>query len=143
MKRFRFAPDALLALRHRKLERLEAELAGLRGRREAALRRAADLERQSLEAREAIQIAVRLRGADLRLADASSASLLQLAREARAGARGLEPEIANAGQAVLRARRGVEALEALRERNLLEWRRAGDREEEALAAELYMARHRR
>jgi hypothetical protein len=40
----------------------------------------------------------------------------------------------------LAVRREVETLESMRERSLAEWRRGVDREEEALAAELYLAR---
>ena len=143
MKRFRFAPDALLALRRRTLEKHEAELAGLQARREAAFQRAAELERQSERARAAVQEAPRLRGADLRLADASAQALLQASDQARGGAQALDADLARARQVVLQARRNVEVLEALRERSLAEWRRAADKEEETLAAELYLARRSR
>ena len=143
MKRFRFAPEALLALRRRKLEKDEAELPALQARREAALRRAAELERQSDRARAAVQEGARLRGADLRLADASAQALLQSADQARGGALALDADLAKVRRAVLQARRNVEVLEALRERALAGWRRAADKEEETLAAELYLARRSR
>ena len=143
MKRFRFAPEALLGLGRRKLERAEADLVAIEGRRQASLARADALERQSAEVRQGIALTSRIRGADLRLADASAQSLLRAAQESRRAARAAESGVAQASQAVVEARRNVEALESLRERHLAAWRREADKEEEALAAELYLARHRR
>ena len=140
MKRFRFSLETLLTLRKRKLEKLEAELTALQRRRLDLLGRAAELERRSNEARGAIQLAGRISGADLRRIDASAQALLEQARESRVAARRLERDLAGARKAVLQARQGVEALDKLRERGMEEWRRAADKEEEALAAELYLAR---
>lgn len=143
MKRFRFPLDALLALRRRKLEKFDAELAALEQRKAASLRRAAELERRSAETRASVQVAARIRGSDLRRIDASAQAMLQQAAESRQAANNLERELAKARQALLHARREVETLDNLRERGLQEWRRAADREDEALAAELYLARHNR
>lgn len=140
MKRFQFRLDALLALRRRKLEKLEAELAALERRKAASLRRAAELERSSAETRASVQAAGRISGAELRRIDASAQAMLQQARESRQAADNLGREVAKSGKALLHARREVDTLDNLRERSLGEWRRANEREEEALAAELYLAR---
>ena len=143
MKRFRFPLETLLTLRRRKLETLEAELGALQRRRQASLEHAAALEQKSVEARESIGAEGAIRGADLRLIDASSQAMLKQAEASREVARRLERELAEGRTAVLQARREAEALEKLRERSLGHWRRAAAHEEEALAAELYLARRRR
>jgi flagellar export protein FliJ len=143
MKRFRFPLDTLLALRRRKLEKHEAELAALQRRHAAYLQTAADLERRSAEARASIPAQASIRGADLRLIDASSQAMLEQAQASRESAGLLARDLAQARQAVLSARRNAEALEKLREQGLEQWRRAAAREEEALAAELYLARMRK
>lgn len=56
---------------------------------------------------------------------------------------GLEQRIAAQRQRVLKAERDLRLLEKVKERRLTEWRAAADREQEALASELFLARWRR
>jgi flagellar export protein FliJ len=140
MKRFRFPLEAALRLRRRKVEAAEAALAEIEARRTAALRKAVELETQSAAVRESIGNRGALRGSDLRLADGASQGLLLQARFSRETARRLDRDAAAARKALVQARREVETLERLRERALQEWRQAAGREEEALAAELFLAR---
>ena len=143
MKRFRFPLEALLAIRQRKLGKLEAEVGALQRKRMETLESAAALEQRSAEARESIGGQHVMRGADLRLIDASSQAMLEQAHASREQARRLEHELVEGRKAVLQARRDAEMLEKLRERDLEEWRREVDREEEALASELHLARRTR
>ena len=140
MKRFRFPLEAALGLRRRKLEAAEAALAAVEARRAAALDQALSLETKSAAIRDSIGKAGPLRGLDVRQADSASQDLLLQAKLRRGDAARLEREAAEARKAVLAARREAEALERLREQALQQWRAAAGREEEALAAELFLAR---
>jgi flagellar export protein FliJ len=140
MKRFRFPLDALLALRRRKLQGREAALAKLQARRAETLERAGKLERQSAATRASLDSGAPLQGANLRLASAACEAMLLGARAGRQAAARLQPEINEARRGVLETRREVETLDRMRERSLDEWRRAADREQEAIAAELFLAR---
>ncbi|MCB9385605.1 MAG: hypothetical protein H6509_13395 [Bryobacterales bacterium] len=140
MKAFRFPLEALLRLRRRKVERAEAELASLENRRRGALQRAGAFEQRSLDTRASIGLAGRMRGSDVRRAAASSQALQEQAAEARRAAKTLEAELAPARRAVLAARSDLEALELLRDKALRQWRLEADKQQHALAEELYLAR---
>lgn len=140
MKRFQFPLEAALKLRRRRVESAEAALAQIEGRRTAALRQAAAFEAQSAAVRESVGAVLILRGVDLRRAEAASQGLLVQAQSARQATRSMDGDLDRARAALLHARREAEALERLREQTLREWRLAAGREEEALAAELFLAR---
>jgi flagellar export protein FliJ len=140
MRRFQFPLEAALKLRRRNVEGAEAALAQIEGRRMAAIRQAAALEAESAAVRESIGRTHILRGVDLHRADATSRALLVQARAAHQAARNLDGEMHKARAALLHARRDAETLERLREQCLREWRQAAGREEEAVAAELFLAR---
>ncbi|MEZ5366354.1 MAG: hypothetical protein R2748_29460 [Bryobacterales bacterium] len=140
MKAFRFPLEALLRLRRRKVERAEAQLASLENRRRGALQRAGAFDRRSLEARDSIGRAGRMRGADIRTAANSSQALQDRAAQAHRAAKALEAEVAPARRAVLAARRDLEALELLRDKALDQWRLDAEKQQHALSEELYLAR---
>ena len=140
MKRFRFAPEALLSLRRHMMRQMEAALADVETRRAGASRDAEDLEKRSFEARRSIDVGGLVRGSDLQRAAVASEAMLLRAADLHRSARALERDATAARRKVLRARRDVETLEKLRERSLAEWRRNAQRQEEALAAELFLAR---
>ena len=141
MRRFRFGPEALLAMRQRKLGKLEAEVEALQRKRIETLETAAALDRGGARRRESRsagdrRCAVRTCGSSMRLREPCWSRRRPLVSRARR----LKLELMEGKRAVLEARREVEALEKLRERSLKAWRRKAEREEEALASEIYLAR---
>jgi hypothetical protein len=142
MQRFRFRLESVLAwrrlhleLEETKLQRLFGELrqVGLAGERleeEKAQEERAVLYSPSVEARELAAL---------------ESYRLHVAREKERLAKlraDCEGRIAAQRAQVLKAERDVRLLEKLREKRLAEWQAAGDREQEALASELFLARWR-
>ena len=143
MKRFRFPLERVRRWREEqadleeiKLERLFSELSAIQRQHEELLSERTQAETilnsgKPISAEELARLDVFRQHVQARCI-----SLDQLEREHAA-------KIAQQRQRVVEARRQFELLERLRMKNLMQWRGASNQEQEALAAELYLARRRR
>ncbi len=143
MKRFHFALEHVLSFRRRQLEFEEAKLEALASERSALDAESSRLESEAAETRRSLMVTGSASSQDLVAADLY---LRYLAAEKRRQAARLADWQARASkqqQAVVEARRRVRLIEKLEERQFQEWKAAADREQENLAAELYLARWKR
>ncbi len=143
MKRFCFALDRIRRFRSEQAELEELKLQQLRGRlaeldgqrrRVAIERERSDqsvLEQPSIEARE------------LQSLGAYRRHLGNQVRDLETHQRQCENQVREQRLRLIEARQKVELLERLKQKALAEWSRAGDREEEALATELFLAKRAR
>jgi flagellar biosynthesis chaperone FliJ len=137
MKRFSFSLDRVRALRQEQLEAEEMRLAGLY----AALKTILD---------QRSQVAVERRHAEISTDRGCPAEMIQLAqfrrylsqREQAIGLREKEQRAQMETQRIrlLEARRQHHLLDELRQKQFMAWRAACDKEQEELAAELFLAR---
>ena len=139
MRRFRFRLESVLEWRLLQLELEETKLQGLF----EELRRV-DGALDALDAGKAEAERAVLGGGTVpaQQLEALDAHRLHLAREKQrlAAARvGCEGRIAAQREQVRKAERDLRLLEKLKERRQAEWRKANDREQEALAAEVFLA----
>jgi|SRR5581483_2808220 len=139
MKRFSFPLERVLGWREEqarveelKLEQLRAQAAALdQQKRDTALGRARSewevLSQRVVEATELANL------------DSYRLHAREKIRDLEQRVRQTEAQAAEQLQRVLQARRQAELLERLKQKALEEWRAANNREQEALAAELYLA----
>ncbi len=140
MKAFHFNLDRVRDWRARQLELEESALRRMLAERAALEARAEGLERERGEARQAVAGSGSATGQDLAALDAFLRhAALEKRRLAEARAACLQRITVQQGQ-VLAARRRVEVIERLRERRRAEWQAASDREQENLAADLFLAK---
>ena len=142
MKRFHFPLERVLRwrgeqadLQAMKLERLFAELNSIERQREELIAERSQAERiltfeQPISAEELYRL-----DSFRQYVQARCMSLDQLERE-QAG------KIAQQRQCLMEATRQYELLDRLRKKNLLQWTAANDKQQEALAAELFLGRRR-
>lgn len=140
MKRFRFRLQALLDLKRRRLEELEAHIARIESRRASSNARAARAKQEAAELRAEVVQGERIDVRELRAVAAWATHLDDDAQAAVEAARRLGYEAQDALARRISLQREVDALEKLRDRALAEHRRAQDLEEEAVATELFLAR---
>ncbi|HTR34583.1 MAG TPA: hypothetical protein VMH80_01695 [Bryobacteraceae bacterium] len=133
VRRWRSEQASLEELKLRQMIASRAQLEGARRQAEAQGRRAADqlLAKASLEASELHQL------------DAYRLHIHRLVTDLDNRARQCEAQIAKQRQRVIEARRQFELLDRLRTTALAEWRAASNKEQEDLAAELFLAKSRR
>ena len=143
MKRFQFPLERVRRwrgeqadLEEMKLERLFADLNGMERQRE-------ELSAERTQAETILNCGQPISADELSRLDAFRQyvqarcnALHRLEREQAA-------KIAEQRQRVMQATRQFELLERLRKKNLLQWSAASSKEQESMAAELYLARRRR
>lgn len=143
MKKFRFSLEKLLHYRQARLAVEQARLDRILAEQRALAERRAALEREERLVMENLRRLPVLTSSELEAA----ASFRRFARSEAVRLLSLEGELVSRlerqRQAVVEARRGVEALEQLRARKHESWRREVDRELENQVAELVVARWKR
>ena len=143
MKKFRFSLEKLLLYRQARLAVEQACLDRILAEQRALAERRAALEREERLVMENLRRLPVLTSTELEAA----ASFRRFARSEAVRLLSLEGELVSRlerqRQAVIEARRGVEALEQLRARKQESWRREVDRELENQVAELVVARWKR
>lgn len=139
MKRFVFPLETARTLRFRQLELEEAALQRLLAEREAIAARDRALECE-LRDEEKLLTAPRMASEQLAALDGfrkfTAVSKQRLAREMH----GCDQRIAQQRLRMLEARRRFRLLEQLRDKKLSQWTAEQAREQEQLAADLYLAR---
>jgi len=137
MKRFSFSLDRVRALRQEQLEAEEMRLAGLNAALQVIV---AELSQVGVERREAEASADRGSPADMIRLAQFRRHLSQ--RELAIGLREKEQRSKVEAQRVrlLEARQQHQLLHELRQKQFTAWRAANDKEQEDLAAELFLAR---
>ena len=140
MKAYRFRLARLLELRRRTLDQAEAELAQALAAAWAAEERAARLERESAQLAASAHSKLSWSAREMIAAEVWREALGRRYREALGDAAKRRARIPALQGKVREARVGVRALESLDERRRREWSREADRQEEALASELFLAR---
>ncbi len=140
MKKFDFPLQKLLELRAAQLEAEEAKLHGLYGERNAVVRTARDLDEADQAASEEIAASATVSGDEL-------ADLVRFHEQVKRRLRALEERrqeceerIRKQRQKVLEADRAKQLLEKLKESRFEEWKYELNREIEATAGELFLAR---
>src|SRR6266540_1106954 len=143
MQRFHFALAKVLDFRRRQLELEEAKFEALHSERRALESESSRLEGEVLETRGSLMVTGFAESQDLVAADLYLRHLS--AEKKRHASRVAEWQVraSKQQQAVVEARRRVRLFEKLEERQLREWKTAADREQENLAAELFLARWKR
>ena len=143
MRKFRFSLEKLLHYRQARLAVEQARLDRILAEQRALAERRAALEREERLVMENLRRLPVLTSSELEAA----ASFRRFARSEAVRLLSLEGELVSRlerqRQAVVEARRGVEALEQLRARKHESWRREVDRELENQVAELVVARWKR
>jgi hypothetical protein len=140
VKSFSFGLDRVLLFRRREMERVEERL------RQLALRlsRAREIEElshgESAVAKRDLARLETFSGGDLRRLDLWLSRLISERGRARQTSAGLEDERSKILQELIEKRRGVKALERLRERRWRAYAQAAQREVERESAELHLAR---
>jgi len=140
MKKFQFPLEKLRAWRKKQLEAEEARL-------ESLFRSLADCQRRNRELAEweqqetaAVIRAGTLGAKELEALENFRSHLVSLLNALNEEARGIVAGIEKQRQAVIEAQRKVELLENLKQEKLSAWRAELNREEEAMVAELVVAR---
>jgi len=143
VRKFRFSLEKLLHYRQARLAVEQARLDRILAEQRALAERRAALEREERLVMENLRRLPVLTSSELEAA----ASFRRFARSEAVRLLSLEGELVSRlerqRQAVVEARRGVEALEQLRARKHESWRREVDRELENQVAELVVARWKR
>ena len=140
MKNFHFRLAQVRDYRRQQLEFEEAKLQTLAAERRALEAEAARIETEAGDTRRLLMLTGSAESQDLATSDAylrhlSQAKTRQAGRLANWHARALEQR-----KAIIEARRRVRLLEHLEGKQRREWQSQADREQENLAAELYLAR---
>lgn len=143
MKRFQFGLERVRRWRHEqvdieelKLQQLHSELKSLTAERER-------LETEEQSAHQALSVGTSISAGDLHHLDAFKQYVRAQSRKFAIQERGCEGKIAQQRQQVIEAVRQAELLERLKAQALAEWRSAYQKEEEGLAAELFLAKRKR
>jgi hypothetical protein len=140
VKSFSFGLDRVLLFRRREMERVEERLRQLA----LMLSRAREIEErsqgESAVAKRDLARLETLSGGDLRRLDLWLSRLISERARARQTSAGLEGERTKILQELIEKRRGVKALERLRERRWRAYAQAAQREVERESAELHLAR---
>ncbi len=143
MKRFAFSLQRVLEFRRQIEERERGLLESLGTRRRRLLEQAAQHEEESRRARaEPVQRSF-LAGLDLRYAYQYAQALGRARKEALAEAERVDQQRQQQLGVVIEARRNTRLLEMLRSKRLRRRLRLADREQEAIAGELHLAKLRR
>lgn len=140
MKRFAFPLEGALRWRQRRLELQESRLRSLAAERDAIRERIGQIGQARRRAEQELLGQASIRAEELA---ALEAYRLRLARERvrlQQAETDCEGRLAAQRERVLEARRDVRLIEKLKERRLAEWQAEADRELEALAAEVFLAR---
>lgn len=116
-----------------KLEQLAAELNRIRQEKRS-------VENDRLRSEQEILAQKAIRAEDLRYLEDYRAFTRNKIRDTEARERKVEATILEQRRRVTEARRRAELIERLKRKALDEWETANDREQEALAAELYLAK---
>jgi hypothetical protein len=140
MKRFRFPLD-----RVRKWRQDQAELEEMRLRQFYAEMRAAEADRQATldeddRSRRAVLVRQYVAAEDLSALEAFKKYAMEHVRRLDVRRRALSAAIGEQHARVLEAHRSVRLLDGLHDRALLGWTAARDKEQEELAAELFLAK---
>lgn len=141
MKKFRFPLERLLELKRRELEAVEGEIQRLEAREASSRRRAASLESDGAEVRSDLSKRSEQTGADLRTRHEWMETLGREAVAAIRAAQLLDGQAAPLRTKAVELRREVKLIEELRAKRLQKYEYERSREEEALATELFLARH--
>jgi len=143
MTRFHFPLAKVRDFRQRQLEMEEAKLEALHAERQALAAESAHLERETELTRLSLMVTGVVEAQELVASD-------RYLRQLSAGKKRLAARLCDwkaradkQQQAIVEARRRVRLLENREERKLREWQVGADREQENLAAELYLAKWKR
>jgi flagellar export protein FliJ len=142
MKAFRFPFERIREWRGQQLEIEEARLQRLFAERNALRARRAELDRQRLAEEQALRAPAVAQAEELAALDAFARYVIAEKKRLGEAEAECERRIEAQQAAVLEARRRVELLDRLKEKQLSEWRREFDREQENLAGELFLAKWR-
>jgi len=142
VKKFRFSLDRLRQLREARLESERALLNSLVVERGELQRRWTELEEEEMRAMSELRLKRVVEVQELAALDGFRRFAGVERVRLQAAAASLDGRIERQRQAVLDARRQVEALNSLRQRRLEAWRKEMDRETENAVAELVIARWR-
>ena len=140
MKRFRFPLERVrrwragqATLEELKLEQLRKQQAKLREEKQG-------IETERARSEQEVLGQPSMDAGELQSLDAYRLHARSKVREIENRERQAETQVAEQRQCVIQARRNAELLERLKQKTLDEWSAASDREQEGLAAELYLAR---
>jgi flagellar export protein FliJ len=143
MKRFSFPlervrrwRDGQASLEEMKLDQMRDRLTGL-----AEQKRSIESERVRSE-REVLGQGL-MEATELQSLDAFRLHVRKKIGDIQNSERQLEAEMEQQRRRVMEARRNAELLERLKQKAFEDWRKAGDREQETLATELYLAKRTR
>jgi flagellar export protein FliJ len=138
MYRFQFRLETVLGWRRLQVEAEEVKLRGLfeeLRRGESARER---VEKERAEAERGVLYAASPSATELTALEAHRAHAARELRRLRGERLQCEQRIATQRERLVEAERGMRLLEKLREKQLAEWNRAANREQEAAAAELFL-----
>lgn len=140
MKKFRFSLEKVRRLRESRLESEQALLRNLLAERGEVERRRQDLDGEESRAMAELRLKRVVEVQELTALEGYRRFAGLERSRLRAAAASLDGRIEQQREALLAARRQVEALNCLRERRLEAWRKEVDRETENAISELVIAR---
>jgi flagellar export protein FliJ len=142
VKKFHFRLARVLEWRRQQLELEESRLAPLFAERDAFITSLAEIGRDEEQTRRGIADAGASDAQELAAGGDWLQHLQSRRKKVQAAIEECQGRVKAQQAAILEARRKVRLIERLEQRHLSEWGAAVDREQEALAAELFLARFR-
>ena len=143
MKRFQFPLESVRRWRAGQATLEEAKLEQLRGNLQALREEKQNIETERGRSEREILGQASIEATDLETLDAFRLHARSKIRDIETRQRQAEEQVEKQRQRLIEARRSAELLERLLEKARVAWRAASDREQESLAAELYLAQRRR
>jgi flagellar export protein FliJ len=140
VKRFDFRLARVRDYRRQQLEMEEAKLEVLRAERQQLDAESLRLENEVAGTRNSLMVTTSVEAQELVAADQYLRYLATVEKRQAAKIADWQQRAAKQQQAMLEARRRVRLLEKLEEKQLRLWKAEADREQENLAAELYLGR---
>jgi hypothetical protein len=143
MKRFEFGLERVRRWRHEQVDLEELKLRQLHSELNALISTRKSLETEAQAAQQAVRAGARVSAGDLHHLDVFKDYVRAESQKLEAQERLCETRIAPQRQRVIEALRQAELLDQLKAQKLADWRSVYQKEEEGMAAELFLAKRKR
>ncbi len=140
MKRFQFQLDRVRRWRLEQLNVEELKLQQVRAERQALADAKQQVRTELSKSQQEVLAQPTLRGLELENLDSYGIHVRQRVRDFENREQQCQAKVTEQRGRVLEARRQFELLDGLRKKAFAKWRAAGDKEQETLAAELFLSK---
>jgi flagellar export protein FliJ len=139
MKRLEFRLERVRDFRRQQLELEETKLEKLHAERRELHAESLRLEREAAATRSSLMATISVEGFELAAADRYLRHLANARKRHTEKLTAFDARLRKQQEAVLEARRRLRLIEKLEARQVSDWKREADREQENLSAELFLA----